>query len=91
MTYIFYNTKKYIDAECKRRNLYKLDEYIYITKEKLEQLGININDIEETLNIIENEYKETDYFSIENIFENEYMQKYENIGFAKEMFENLLN
>ena len=85
------NTKKYIDGECKKRNLYKLNEYIYITKEKLKQLGININNIEETLNIIENEYKETDYFSIENIFENEYMQKYENIGFAKELFENLLN
>ena len=84
------NTKKYIDGECKKQNLYKLDEYIYITKEKLEQLGITSKDVIETLKKIENEYKEVDYFSIENIFENEFMQKYDNISFAKDMIENLL-
>ena len=84
------NTKKYIDGECKKQNLYKLDKYIYITKEKLEQLGITSKDVIETLKKIENEYKEVDYFSIENIFENEFMQKYDNISFAKDMIENLL-
>ena len=84
------NIKKYLDCECKKRNLYKISDYIYITSEKLEQLGITQNDIEESLNKIETTYKEKDYFSIENIFENDYMERYDNLGFAKDMFEYLL-
>ena len=84
------NIKKYLDGECKKRNLYKISDYIYITSEKLEQLGITQKDIEESLNKIETTYKEKDYFSIENIFENDYMERYDNLGFAKDMFEYLL-
>lgn len=84
--------RRYFENECKNYNLFELYENVYITKEKIEQFGFTYIDIDNSLKEIENEYKnDNSLFSINNIFDKDYMNKYEKMSFSKELFEKILN
>ena len=84
--------RRYFENECKNYNLFELYEKVYITKEKIKQFGFSYIDIDNSLKEIENEYKnDNSLFSINNIFDKDYMNKYEKMSFSKELFEKILN
>ena len=84
--------RRYFENECKNYNLFELYEKVYITKEKIKQFGFSYIDIDNSLKEIENEYKnDNSLFSINNIFNKDYMNKYEKMSFSKELFEKILN
>lgn len=71
--------------------LFKLDENIFVSMDKLKTIGISEDDIKQFLLNIKELFAEKDYFSIYNVLDEVDVSKFEEKGLSEKFLENFLS
>lgn len=83
----FYNALSYYSQHLK---LFRIEDGIYITEGKLNELGVSKDKLLRTIDKIRETFKYRDYFSIKNVYTELDLSQFENLGLSEDFVSDII-
>ena len=83
----FYNALSYYSQHLK---LFRIEDGIYITEGKLNELGVSKDKLLRTIDKIHETFKYRDYFSIKNVYTELDLSQFENLGLSEDFVSDII-